>query len=175
MDQINIISKLKSNTSRNSALETLMDFESVLDKVNLYAYLNWIDGEIVDGPEIDKYWVTVTLMYPHKKMPDPEGAERLLKIGAKVYYAKDKFISAAKLRSPEDSEPQDGIDGRRPGQQRAKKVVKPIWLVTIVLPRKHLNGIDDAKLRVDDDAINSSAVEQSIADGYSQEDVINDK
>ena len=43
--------------------------------------------------------------------------KELLRIGGKVYYAKDQFISAAKLRKPEDSEAPDGADGKRPGQQ----------------------------------------------------------
>ena len=44
----------------------------------MYTHIpNWFKGEIVEGPEIEKYWVTVTLMYPHKLMPTP-GAERIL-------------------------------------------------------------------------------------------------
>ena len=65
-----------------SVLHTLLDFEDVLERTNIYAYDNWSAGEIALGPDIDKYWVTVTLMYPHRLMPDPAGAERLLKIGA---------------------------------------------------------------------------------------------
>lgn len=173
MDQNYVIDNLKSATSRNSALETLMDFERVLDNTGIYGYKNWMDGQIVEGPRIEKYWVTVTLMYPAKGMPDPEGAERILRIGGKVYYAKDQFISAAKLRKPEDSEAPDGADGKRPGQNRAKKVVSDIWLVTIEIPRKHMEGIEDAKLRVDDQEINSASVEDAFNDGLGDEDVVN--
>ena len=175
MDQNYVIDNLKSTASRNSALETLMDFERVLENAGLYGYKNWMDGQIVEGPGIEKYWVTVTLMYPAKHMPDPEGAERLLRIGAKVYFAKDQFISAAKLRSPEDSVGPDNMDGKRPGQQRARKVVTDVWLVTIELPRKHMEGIEDAKLRVDDQEINSAGVEDAFTEGLGDEDVINDQ
>ena len=170
MDQNYILNNLRANTSRDSALETLMDFERVMDNANIYAYKNWMEGEIVEGPHIDKYWVTVTLMYPKALMPDPEGAMRLTRNGCKVYFAEEEYITAAKLRSPDDSEGQDGADGRRPGQTRAKRVIKPIWLVTIVMPRKYMNDVEAAKLRVEDQGIDSNAVEQAYTDEISAAD-----
>ena len=169
MDQNYIIDNLKANTSRDSALETLMDFERVMDAANLYAYKNWLEGEIVEGPHIDRYWVTVTLMYPKKLMPDPEGAMRLTKNGCKVYFAEEEYVTAAKLKSPDDSEGQDGADGKRPGQTRAKKIVKPIWLVTVVMPRKYMDDVESSKLRVDDQEINSDSVEQAYTDEISND------
>ena len=168
MDQNYILNNLKANTSRNSALETLMNLEGVIDHANIYAYANWLEGEIVEGPHIDRYWVTITLMYPHKLMPDPEGAERLLKHGCKVYYAKDELETAAKLKSPDDSEGQDNASERRPGQTRARTIRKPIWLVTLVVPRKFMDDIEASKLRIEDQAINSDSVEQAFADDMEQ-------
>ena len=50
MDQNYILNNLSVyNTSRNSALETLMNLESVIDPANIYAYENWQEGEIVEG------------------------------------------------------------------------------------------------------------------------------
>lgn len=165
MDQNYIIDTLKNNINRQSALDTLIDFERVLDNQNIYTYANWMDGEVVEGPHIEKYWVTVTLMYPYDKMPDPDATERLLKHGCKVYYAKDKLITAAKLKDPTDSEPRDGSDGKRPGQHRAKKVEKDIWLVTLEVPRNFMQELattdlsiaqDKLKGDVDKDAVNSA-------------------
>jgi hypothetical protein len=164
MDQNYILDTLKANTSRDSALETLMDMERVMDTSNIYAYANWIEGEIVEGPHIDRYWATITLMYPRKLMPDPVGAERLITNGCKVYYAEEEFVSAAKIKTPDDVAQVDGADGKRPGQTRAKKVVTPVWLVTIVIPRKHMEDIETNKLRVDDQNINSDKVEQAAVD-----------
>jgi len=164
MDQNYILDTLKANTSRDSALETLMDMERVMDTSNIYAYANWIEGEIVEGPHIDRYWATVTLMYPRKLMPDPVGAERLINNGCKVYYAEEELISAAKIKTPDDVAQVDGADGKRPGQTRAKKIVKPIWLVTVVIPRKHMEDIETNKLRVDDQNIDSDKVEQAAVD-----------
>ena len=174
MEQNYILDNLKANTARDSALETLMDVERVIDNANIYAYKNWIEGEIVEGPHIDRYWVTLTLMYPHALMPDPEGAARLISNGCQVFYAQDELVSAAKLKSPEDSEGIDGMDGKRPGQTRAKKVIKPIWLVTLVVPRKFIEEIESSKLRVDDLSINSGDVEQGYADEISADSEIGD-
>jgi len=170
MDQNYILNNLRANTSRDSALEMLMDFERVMDNANIYAYKNWMEGEIVEGPHIDRYWVTVTLMYHQALMPDPEGAMRLTRNGCKVYFAEEEYITAAKLRSPNDSEGQDGADGKRPGQTRAKRIIKPVWLVTIVMPRKYMNDVEAAKLRVDDQGIDSNAVEQAYTDEISAAD-----
>ena len=170
MDQNYILNNLRANTSRDSALETLMDFERVMDNANIYAYKNWMEGEIVEGPHIDRYWVTVTLMYHQVQMPDPEGAMRLTRNGCKVYFAEEDYITAAKLKTPDDSEGQDGADGKRPGQSRAKRIVKPDWLVTVVMPRKYMNDVEAAKLRVDDQNIDSNAVEKAYSDEISAAD-----
>jgi hypothetical protein len=172
MDQNYIIDTLKNNINRSSALDTLMDVERVLDNLNIYAYKNWIEGEIVEGPHIDRYWVTVTIMYPYKLMPDPEGALRLTKNDCKVYYAKDELITAAKLIEPEDSDSPDGADGRRPGQARAKKLKRPVWLVTLEIPRKFMDGFADAQLGVEDQSIDTDAVEAAYDDGLGDDDAI---
>ena len=61
--------------ANQTVLEILTEFEGVLDSMDMYAYENWIKGEVVDGPILDRYWVTVTLMYPEKSMPNPEAAK----------------------------------------------------------------------------------------------------
>ena len=170
MDQNYIIDTLKNNINRQSALDTLIDFERVLDNQNIYTYANWLDGEVVEGPHIEKYWVTVTLMYPYEKMPDPEAAKRLLKHDCKVYYAKDTLITAAKLKDPSDSEPRDGMDGKRPGQHRAKKIEKPIWLITLEVPRKFMQEIATADLSIANDTLDGDSVNAAMDDGAGDND-----
>ena len=172
MDQTDIVSQLDNNINSNSALETLMQVDNVLERLNVYAYQNWIEGEVVEGPRIERYWVTVTLMYPRKLMPDPSGAERILDFGGKVYYAKDKLITAAKLVDPEDRDVVDGADGLRPGQPRAKKVERPVWLVTLELPREAMDSMITAKNQIDDMSIDADAVENAYDDGLGDEDAI---
>ena len=94
MDIEDINRSLERAYKVESILDTLLSFEDVLERTNLYAYDHWSAGEIALGPDVDKYWITVTLMYPYKLMPDPAGAERLLKYNCKVQYKEDTFVQA---------------------------------------------------------------------------------
>ena len=168
MEQTDIIAQLGKNIKRNSALETLMQIDGVLESLNVYAYKNWIEGEIVDGPQIERYWVTVTLLYPHKMMPDPDGAERLINNGCKVYYGKDTLTTAAKLIEPEDSE----IDPNDPNKRRAKKVLRPVLLVTLEVPRGLIDTVESSRVKVDDMQFDSESVEQAYDDNLGDDDEI---
>jgi len=170
MDQLDIIKQLDKNINRNSALDVLLQVDSVLDSLNIYAYKNWIEGEIVDGPHIERYWVTVTLMYPHKLMPDPAGAERIMAKGGKVFFAKDELITAAKLVTPDDVA--DEPDERRPDMPAAKKIKRPIWLITLELPRNFLDSMTSDKVKIDDLSIDTQAVEDAYDDGLGDDDAL---
>ena len=39
------------------SLLTLLDFERVLDELDIYAFKNWEIGELVEGPDVGKYKV----------------------------------------------------------------------------------------------------------------------
>ena len=39
----------------SSDLNVLIDFEEVLDNLNIYSYKNWEHGEVIAGPEVTKY------------------------------------------------------------------------------------------------------------------------
>ena len=85
-----------------NSLNVLIEFEEVLDNLHIYSYKNWEYGEVIAGPDVSRYWITVTLMYPKNLMPDPDAALRLIKHGAKVYYKKDELIEPVKITKPED-------------------------------------------------------------------------
>jgi hypothetical protein len=170
MDQLDIISQLDKNINRSSALDVLLQVDSVLDSLNIYAYKNWIEGEIVDGPHIERYWVTLTLMYPHKLMPDPAGAERILAKGGKVFFAKDELITAAKLVTPDDVA--EIADERRPDMPAAKKIKRPIWLITLELPRTFLDSMTSDKVKIDDLSIDTQKVEDAYDDGLGDDDAL---
>jgi len=55
-----VINNVKDIYLSNSSLNTLLDFERVLDELDMYAYLNWQKGELVEGPIVEKYYVTCT-------------------------------------------------------------------------------------------------------------------
>lgn len=138
------IATLKRVDENITLLDMLLEFEKTLDNASLYAYLNWMDGELVEGPEIDRYWFTTTWMYPRKKMPDPRGGMRLIKYGCKVEYKEDVYKQPTRVLSPEDIEP--GKEGRK----AAKLEKKDVWLVTIKMPRKFVDESQEGTLRIGD-------------------------
>ena len=114
---------------------TLIQFEDYLDNNHLYAFENWIDGVIWDGPNVRRYWIDITLKYPYKMMPDPRGAMRLVTSGAKITYKEDTEIVSIK---PEKS---DDLD---PMTRKPKEVEEDIWLINILVPRRFIeDAIDD--------------------------------
>jgi hypothetical protein len=115
----------------DTILDTLLEFERTLDNAELFAYKNWILGELVEGPTIGRYWYKTVWMFPANLMPDPNGGLRLTKIGAKVNFKKGIFKRPVRVKGPED-----WID---PQSKRAKMEESEIWLVTIELPIKYID------------------------------------
>jgi len=110
----------------------LLDYERVLDEMDLYAFKNWSSGELVDGPDIGRYSVTCTFLWPAELMPDPRGAKRLLPFGAKVKFKKTTMKVPVKIASPDDY---------RPGTKKPKMIEKEVWLVEMELPKYLINEI----------------------------------
>ena len=148
----------------SSDLNVLLEFEEVLDNLNIYAYKNWEYGEVIAGPEVSKYWITVTLMYPFKLMPDPDAALRLIKHGARVFYGKDTFVEPIKIRTPDDLQAADEMGKRKP-----KRIKKPIWLVTIEMPRQFVDDFESSKITINGMDIDLSEVEGAYDTDYDNE------
>ena len=115
----------------DTILDTLLEFERTLDNAEIFAYKNWILGELVEGPTIGRYFYTTVWMFPYKMMPDPNGGLRLTKLGAKVNFKKGNFKRPVKVKGPED--------WQDPQTKRAKMLDTEVWLVTIELPIKYIN------------------------------------
>jgi len=143
-----------------NVLDTLLEFERTLDNAEIFAYRNWILGELVEGPDIGRYWYKTVWMYPYAMMPDPDAGLRLTKLGAKVNFRKGVFKRPTKVEGPED-----WVD---PETKRAKMVDNDIWLVTIELPIKYINrGLQDM-----DDIIQKDIEDTNmeLADAYAEEE-----
>lgn len=78
----------KLGPANNQAV--LLQVEDFLDSNHLYAYPNWFEGEVYDGPNLEKYWVSVDLKYDYNLMPDPKAVERLVNLGVAVKYSEKK-------------------------------------------------------------------------------------
>ena len=139
-----IITNTKSLYEAESYMSTLLDFERVLDSVHLYAYENWVKGELVEGPKVEKHWVTCSFMWPKKMMPEPMGAKRLVDYNIKVTYKKDLLESPVKIKSPADFEE---------GTRYPKMKLDPIWIVEIKMPRTIMQDIYRGTMEVEGEKI----------------------
>jgi hypothetical protein len=162
--QDDINSNLDTILGNENVLSVLLEFEGMLDNADIYAFKNWQVGEVVDGPKLGRYWVTVGLMYPYKMMPDPIGAERLVGYGCKVEYEKIKYTRPVKIRTQDDLETSD--DGKRV----PKMISSPAWLITITMPRRY---IDEDLLDTDEDEFNQEAVNDAYDQGLDEESALN--
>jgi len=139
------------------SLLSLLDFERVLDELDLYAFKNWAIGELVQGPEIGKYRVGCIFMWPEKLMPDPRGARRLLPFDCEVRYKKTNMKIPVKIEDPSDF---------RPGTHKAKIIEKKVWLVEIVMPKALMSDIRTGSVELEDQDIDledlDSAYEQDL-------------
>ena len=138
------------------SLNTLLDFERVLDEMDIYAFKHWILGELVAGPEISRYKVSCTFMWPEQLMPDPRGAKRLLPFDCEVKYKKTSMKVPVQVKDPGDFQP---------GTHVAKLEDKSIWLVEIVMPKNLMNDIRTGSLELEDQTIDL----QDLEDAYQQD------
>ena len=131
-DVLDIIKNVESIYDSNTSFNVLKDFERVLDELDIYVYKNWKDGEIAEGPKIERHWVTCSFFWDADKMPDPMGGKRLLDYDCKVKFKKSHIIEPRKI------EKQDDI---RPGTKKGKLDRRPIWMVEIQMPKKLIADI----------------------------------
>jgi hypothetical protein len=148
----------------DTILDTLLEFERTLDNAEIFAYKNWILGELVEGPIIGRYFYKTVWMWPYAKMPDPNAGLRLTKLDAKVNYRKGVFKRPVKVKGPED-----WVD---PQTKRAKMNETEIWLVTIELPIKYINhGLEqtDDIIQKDIEKTNAELADAFEEDEFEQE------
>ena len=149
----------------DSALATLLDFERVLDELDVYAFKNWKVGELVAGPEYEKYFVSATFMWPYKLMPDPRGGEQLLNYNCEVVYKEEQLEYPVKPKSPKDF---------RPGTKMAKTKKVPVWLVTITMPKKLIKEIEKGSIEIENERLNIEDLQQSYEEGVDEESAKDD-
>lgn len=131
-DSLDIVKNIEMVYDSDTSFQVLKDFERVLDSLDLYVYKNWEDGELVEGPKIDRHWVTCSFMWPRDKMPDPMGAKRLVDYNCKIGYGKDYIVVPRKIKTPDDI---------RPGTKKGKLDRNPIWIVEIMMPKSLIGEI----------------------------------
>lgn len=149
-----LISSVKMVQMSKSSLETLMEFERVLDDLDLFSFLNWSDGELREGPVIKKYRVSATFAWPLHSMPDPSGAERLLQYDIKVSYRKAWMKFPIRVKNESDFRP----DQKKPKIGRAR-----VWLVEINIPKHLIKDISKGSAEIMDQEIDLEDLDDAYA------------
>jgi len=161
IDYTSIIDTVKGIFTSDGSIATLLDFERVLDDADLYAFKNWELGELVQGPDVKRYTVSCTFMFPYKLMPDPRGAKRLISLGCKIKFKKTKIKVPVKIEDYGDFVP---------GTKYPKMDEKSVWLVYIQIPTELIGdikqgSIDLAGQTIDLDELDDSYEEDLDKDG----------
>ena len=141
---------IKKISETNTLLDMLLEFEKVLDTTDVYAYKNWIKGEVLEGPILERHWVTVKLMYRQKDMPDPEGARRIMARGGLVKYYEDTLLTPRKVRNFDDLTVNITPDGRT--RYKTKTKSEPVWVVEVKIPRRYVDEFATEIVEADEDS-----------------------
>lgn len=152
VDFVSIVDTIKNVYMSDGSMSTLLDFERVLDEADLYAYQNWILGELVQGPTVGRYSAKCIFMWPHKLMPNPKGALRLTNIGCKVTFGKGEIKVPVEVKDYDDFNP-----GTRYPKMKARKV----WYVQIEIPFELMDDIKEGTIDLADETIDLSEIEDA--------------
>lgn len=146
------------------SIVSLLDFERVLDELDLYAFRNWQLGELVAGPEIGRYKVSCTFMWPERLMPDPRGARRLLPFDCDVKFKKTTIKIPIKIEEPNDF---------IPGTHKARLVEKKVWLVEITMPKDLMDDIRTGSVDLEDQSIDLGDLDAAYEEDLDQQEFRN--
>ncbi len=141
--------EIKKISETNTLLDMLLEFEKVLEDMDIYAYENWASGEVLEGPTLDRHFVTVKLMYAGNSKPDPRGALRLLDSRCLVRYTEESLITPVRVKSFDDVTLQSRPDGTL--RRKAKTQRDPVWVVEIRMPRKFVDEFSTEVVQADED------------------------
>jgi hypothetical protein len=161
-----VAENIKNLYLSEGSLLTLLDFERVLDDLDLYAFKNWSLGELVSGPDIGKYKVGCIFMWPEKLMPDPRGARRLLPFDCEVKFKKTRIKIPVKIEEPDDY---------IPGTRKARLIERPVWLVEIIMPKSLMNDIRTGSIEMEDQNIDLEELDQAYEQDLDQEEFKKDE
>jgi hypothetical protein len=152
IDFVSIVDTIKGVYMSDGAMSTLLDFERVMDEADVYAFKNWIVGELVDGPVVGRYNCKCIFMWPYKLMPNPKGALRLANIGCKVTYGKGEIKVPVEVKDYEDFVP---------GTRYPKMAKRKVWFVEVVIPFELMDDIKEGSIDLADQTIDLSEIEDA--------------
>lgn len=156
-DTLQIVKRLDDSPD---LVDLMIDIEDYLDRNDLYAFKNWINGQLIDGPRIFPYWIKVGFKWPHNQMPDPDGAVRLLPHGTKV---------AFKKTTENVSQPVKHESDYKPGTHKPKIKAETVWVVEMLIPRRFVEDINKEVMDLyDERADDFDTAQQANTDGTTE-------
>lgn len=165
-DYWQVAENVKNIYMSEGSLLTLLDFERVLDEMDVYAFKNWEIGELVSGPSISKYNVSCTFMWPDYLMPDPRAGRRLLAFDCEVLFKKTTMKIPMKIVDPADY---------RPGTKKARIIEKKIWLVEITMPKSLMSDIRTGSIELEDQDIDLADLDDAYSEDLDKEEFQSDE
>ena len=139
-----VADNIKGIYMSDGSMQVLLDFERVLNELDIFAFRNWELGELVAGPEQGPYKTSCTFLWPEQLMPDPRGAMRLLPFDCEVKWKKTKMKVPIKVKNPSDF---------KPGTKVARLIEKQIWLVEIIMPKSLMTDIRTGSIELEDETV----------------------
>ena len=158
-----IADNIKSIYMSDGSMNVLLDFERVLNELDIFAFRNWEFGELVAGPEQGPYKTACTFLWPAQLMPDPRAALRLLPFDCEVSFLKTKMKVPAQMKNASDF---------KPGTKVAKLVEKPVWLVEIIMPRSLMSDIKTGSVEIEDETVDLQDLDDAYAQDLDQQQVM---
>lgn len=160
VDFVSIVDTVKNVMTSDGTMAMLLDFERVLDQSDLYAFKNWINGELVQGPDIGRYNISCTFMWPYKLMPDPSAVKRLEHIGCKVDWEKTEIKVPLRVTNPDDFVQ---------GTNYPKSVKRKVWLVKITMPLQLMDDIKEGSVDLAGSTVDLAEIDDAYDDDLDKE------
>lgn len=166
IDFVSIVNTIKGIMTSDGSMSILLDYERVLDDADVYAFKNWKLGELVQGPDVGRYSVTCTFMWPYKLMPDPRAARRLITLGCKVYYSLKEIEVPIEVKDYDDFVQ---------GTNYPKGVKRKVWFVRIEIPLELMDDIKEGSIDLADKSVDLSEIEDAYNEDLDKEDAQQDE
>jgi hypothetical protein len=142
-------------------VDVMLSVEDYLDRNDIYAFKNWIHGELVEGPIVKPYWIKVGFMWDKNCKPDLTACTRLKPHGTKIWFKKAYENVPQPIHEPSDYEP---------GTHKPKIKKTPVWLMTMLIPRRFVEDIKDEIMDLYDDRVDDiDTVADAEAEGATEE------
>lgn len=155
-----LIDNIQGVHDSSNLLETLMDFERVLDDLDCYAFPNWVKGELVEGPITSRHWVSATFMWPERLPPDPRMIERLEANSIKAKVTKGVFKHPLEVEKESDF---------RPGTRYPKLVEDTVWLIELTVPKTMIKDVEEGYANVAGEMVDMEDIDSAYERDFDNE------